>query len=522
MGATLKDVAWLESLFRGQSPTPFRPHPTPTLNPPNPTMPHFNLLQAPNTHIPLSTTPDSKLRQPELNQDVLLEVFYFYRLGIIDGDDWNLERWWYKPAQVCRTWRNVIHASPSRLDLHLVCSHGIPIADMLNHSPPLPLIINYLDNITINDAKSILLALKHHNRVSRISLTASATNSGKLGEAMNRNFPTLGRLRIYAKNNTRLILPTAFHAPLLYGVTLIGAAHPIGAPLLNTTTTVGLVHLVLQDIPHSSSFHPENMAIQLSSMVQLRTVTIGFRMSIPNRDVERQLLNQRMTRMRLPNLTVFRFLGVSAYLEGLLARITAPHLRNFDVRFFHQLIFSLPHLSHFVNTMQELRSHPARVYFGKNKVSVVVDHEDLHRDNNLFRIEVDCKRLDWQVYTAAQICTAAAPVLSAVQTLTLNFHNHRPPSVQRDDVIRTKWHDILMPFTGVKTLHVDTGLVGELSFALQPDDRGRFLELLPGLRELVLPLRGDDPEGFKAFISTRQATGCTTTLRFADHPNVDK
>jgi hypothetical protein len=79
-----------------------------------------------------------------------------------------------------------------------------------------------------------------------------------------------------------------------------------------------------------------------------------------------------------------------------------------------------------------------------------------------------------------------------------------------------------MPFTGVKTLRVDTGLVGELSSALQPDDRERFLELLPGLCELVLPLRGDDPEAFNAFISARQAAGCTTTLRFAGQPNAEK
>jgi hypothetical protein len=339
---------------------------------------------------------------------------------------------------------------------------------------------------------------------------------------MDCDFPALGHLRIYTKGNTRLMLPTAFHAPLLSGVTLIGAAHPIGAPSLASSTTAGLVHLVLQDIPYSSDFHPEYMAIQLSSMVQLKTVSIGFRMPIPNRDIERQLLNQQTTRITLSRLTVFRFRGFSAYLEGLLARITAPHLRNFDVGLFRQLTFSLPHLSYFINTTQELRSHLARVYLGENKVSVVVDHEDLHLDDSLLRIDVDCKRLDWQVDTAAQICTAAAPVLSAVQTLTLNFRNHEPSLAQQDDIISTKWHDLLMPFTGVKTLRVDTGLVGELFSALQADDRERLLELLPGLRELVLPLRGDDPEAFNAFISARQAAGCTTTLRFAGQPNVEK
>ncbi|KAI0247714.1 hypothetical protein BJV78DRAFT_893452 [Lactifluus subvellereus] len=248
---------------------------------------------------------------------------------------------------------------------------------------------------------------------------------------MDRDFPALGRLRIYTKSNASLMLPTAFHTPLLYSVTLIGAAHPIGAPSpLSTTTTVGLVLLVLQDIPHSADFHPEYMAIQLSSMVQLKTVSIGFRTPIPNGDIERQLFDQRTTRITLPNLTNFRFRGVSAYLEGLLARTSAPRLRNFDVTFFHQLSFSLPRLSHFIGTAQELRSHFARVDFHEHNVSVVVDHEDLHRDDNFFRIDVDCRRLDWQVDTAAQICTAAAPVLSAAQTLTLSFRKHGPSPVQ--------------------------------------------------------------------------------------------
>jgi hypothetical protein len=89
-----------------------------------------------------------------LNDDVLLNLFRLYQLGVADeGEDengilildWDRQRWWYKLAQVCRRWRYLILASPSRLDLHLFCTYDVPVADMLAHSPPLPLTICYDD-----------------------------------------------------------------------------------------------------------------------------------------------------------------------------------------------------------------------------------------------------------------------------------------------------------------------------------------------------------------------------------------
>jgi hypothetical protein len=85
-----------------------------------------------------------------LNTDVLLNIFYLYRLGIKDEDDsenirfrWDRQCWWYK--LVSRKWRNVILASPIRLDIQLVCTNGLPRADMLAHSPPFQLAIYYTD-----------------------------------------------------------------------------------------------------------------------------------------------------------------------------------------------------------------------------------------------------------------------------------------------------------------------------------------------------------------------------------------
>ncbi|KAI0249400.1 hypothetical protein BJV78DRAFT_1228197, partial [Lactifluus subvellereus] len=66
-----------------------------------------------------------------LNDYVLLNVFHLYRLDIPDEYD----------EMVILTFIGV--ANVGGTDLHLLCTHGVPIANMLAHSPPLPLIIYY-------------------------------------------------------------------------------------------------------------------------------------------------------------------------------------------------------------------------------------------------------------------------------------------------------------------------------------------------------------------------------------------
>ena len=84
-----------------------------------------------------------------LDNDSVLNIFQHYRPiileedendddRILEGGEWARERWWYKLAHVCRTWRYLILSSASHLRLHLVCTYGTPVADMLAHSPPLP------------------------------------------------------------------------------------------------------------------------------------------------------------------------------------------------------------------------------------------------------------------------------------------------------------------------------------------------------------------------------------------------
>src|SRR5579863_5673416 len=111
----------------------------------------------------------------------LLQIFSLYRPNGLERDQydrfkwdiWDRERWWYKLVQVCQRWRRIILASPSHLGLCLLCTPGTPVADMLAHSPPFPLVIDYYHpnhDLTTEDEEGIMLALQHRNRVQRICL----------------------------------------------------------------------------------------------------------------------------------------------------------------------------------------------------------------------------------------------------------------------------------------------------------------------------------------------------------------
>src|SRR5260221_1979211 len=95
---------------------------------------------------------------------------------MLQGEEWNYrERWWYKLTHVCQRWRKLIFASASYLGVCLVCTYGTPVANMLAHSPPLPLIVDYADEtrgLTVEGGEGLWLALLPERRdpVPRIRL----------------------------------------------------------------------------------------------------------------------------------------------------------------------------------------------------------------------------------------------------------------------------------------------------------------------------------------------------------------
>src|ERR1700722_10664251 len=113
-----------------------------------------------------------------LDDDSLLNVFHLYCPFLLgedeDGDNrlwggdkgWDRGRWWYKLSHVCQRWRRVILSSASYLDISLVCTFGTPVADMLAHSPPLPLDLDYYGGnieLATEGEEGAILALKQYN-----------------------------------------------------------------------------------------------------------------------------------------------------------------------------------------------------------------------------------------------------------------------------------------------------------------------------------------------------------------------
>ncbi|KAI0300369.1 hypothetical protein BC826DRAFT_674582 [Russula brevipes] len=72
-----------------------------------------------------------------LPDDALLEIFSFYREETMYNVDFT---WmWEILVHVCSRWRNIIFASPRRLDLRLLCSNRTPVKTSLDMWPPCPL-----------------------------------------------------------------------------------------------------------------------------------------------------------------------------------------------------------------------------------------------------------------------------------------------------------------------------------------------------------------------------------------------
>jgi hypothetical protein len=444
---------------------------------------------------------------------VLLNIFDLYRLAepVQYEDDtilnvtWRRQHWWYKLAHVCRLWRNVILESPSRLDLHLFCTVGVPVADMLAHSPLLPLTIYYTDSmITTEDESGIFLALSHRDRVHHIDFWIS--NPGKFVAVMDDQFPVLKHMNI--QSWIEVVLPVTFQAPNLRHLRLSTASLPIGSPLL-TTTAAGLVTLSLLNIPASAYFPPSYILTRLSLMLQLERLTIGIK---PNLDVERQSC-QTPDMATLPNLRQFFFQGTATYLDGLVSWISAPSLSILRVNLFTQLPHTVPRLCQFIQSSENLTYTVVQVAFCVHAVSLRAFPWE--RGNPLM-LQIMWGNLDNQVASAVQFFGSLSPVLSVVEQVVLSYDEHYHSSAWDDNIDRSQWRELLRPFTNTRTIHVDDSLISRIFRSLPSDDGEPPLELLPNLEAVGYSGGGDAQDAFTRFLNERQVSGHPVSLRLVD------
>jgi hypothetical protein len=431
---------------------------------------------------------------------------------------WDHERWWYKLVHVCRRWRNLVLGSASHLGLCLLCTHGTPVADMLAHSPPLPLIIDYLNSdydIVAEDEEDILLALQHRDRVRRIRVRMSDWDLERLLIFIDEEFPRLEYLQIWnatSDEDTPLILPKTLQAPQLRVLLLDGVIYPMGSQSFMTAT--GLVTLLLDTLPRSTSLSPSSLLLWLSLLPQLEIFGVSFLSPTPDHVVERQLLHmQTMTHVTLPKLRRFTFKGSSAYLEALLLRVTIPVLRRFHVRFLTQPTISIPGLQQFLTATWQLKFNCARLTFGTNLVSIAMYPLGWAETEPLLT-EIHSEPLNPQVVSIVQLLTALGTAFCNVESLTVEYSGGRSNLFWYPPIERAQWRELFRPFSNVKILSVPKELVSELSDSLQPEDGDSPMDLLPRLKELSYPAGGGKAVGdpFVAFADARKNAGHPFTL----------
>jgi hypothetical protein len=349
--------------------------------------------------------------------------------------------------------------------------------DMLAHSPPLPLVIDYLDDITADEEGGIIFALEQRDRVRRIRFQLPIPKLQKL-ITITEEYPILEYLIIgpsIEDNSSVFRIPETLQAPHLRHLSLTSFALPIGSRLLTTAT--GLVTLNLRINHPSTYFQPSALLQWLSLMPELETLVIVL-IPVRNLDVERQPTRMPITHLTLPNLRWFGFQGVSIYVEAVVHRITTPRLEMLQISFFNQLTFSVPHLRQFISRIENLRFASATFKFSSEQVYAEVYPREKTKKYAL-QIRVFCCHLDWQLSSVAQIFNSLSQMFSAVEGLSVEHDEHSRSTEEHNEVDRSEWRKLLMSFSNVKTLYVDHGLFEELSHCLPMDSRESPLQLLP-------------------------------------------
>ena len=395
--------------------------------------------------------------------------------------------------------------------MSLLLTNDSPSIHTLGHLPPLPLVIDYSDRTTRTTARknddNVHLGLLQHGRVRRIVLRAPSSTLRTWLEPMNNLFPRLGDLSLLSTDfeEMSLMLPETFQAPDLRRLSLHGIGLPKGLPILSSA--IALSTLSLTNIGAPCYFPPGHLVTQLQGLPYLEELSIGFAIPLPLPSSERELLPPPIPTVTLPALRRLTFQGVAVYLENLVAQINTPLLERLSLTLFFELAFTLVNLTEFIHGTERFGYPFAEVIFNKDGASIDASCYGQHGIGKL-SLRVNCERLGWQIDSATQVCSALGQVMSAVEELSLDLRADGIPADWENALDNMLWHELLLPFIGVKKLHIGSSLVPELSQALESVPGGLVLELMPELRELEVPLKIDHAtNAFSVFMKTRESVG---------------
>ena len=444
--------------------------------------------------------------------DVLLGIFDFY-VYVPPSHRVKCKKKveaWQSLVHVCRRWRNLVLASPRRLNLRLFCTHETPVKDRLDVWPALPLIVS--GNMESSRSDNVIAALGQSNRVCLVNLILKSWSLEKVLGTMQVPFPELTDLRLssYAPAGPPVILDSFLDgsAPRLRSFNTHNIIF-LGFPKLLLSAN-HLIYLALRTngMPNLGYISPEAMIDLLSVLSSLKTLLcLEFRTFQRHPDWDGRSLPP--PKHSIPSLREFRFTGVPKYLEQVVTHIDAPQLNEMHISFVNQFNyfdedFDCPRLAQFINRTPTLGARDgAHVQFATDDRYTRVT---LLACSSALDILTSCRLADF----VRGFCNSSLHPLSTVEDLYIRHQRWHSPTQN------TAWLQFLLLFTAVKNLYLSKEFAPGVAGALQELVGGRITEVLPSLQKIfveALEPSGSGPfqENIGQFVAARQ---------LSDHPVV--
>jgi hypothetical protein len=441
-----------------------------------------------------------------LSDDVLLEIFDSFRKGHNPDNSPFIPVWlWHILVQVCQRWRQLVFASPRRLDLQLLCTNGTPVLENLHFWPPLPIAIHYPYHrlCTPYDEENIFALLNQPSHIRHIGLTLSGPQLSAVVTAMQRPFPALTHLILQWTDERPPALPSGFlggSAPCLQHMHLDGIVFPALFTFFSSTSD--LVDLVLRDIPQIS---PEAMVAYLAVLPRLKVLDIGFQLTSFDSD---QIPPPSATRRLLPSLASFHFKGDHGYLEDLVARIDSPQLNQINVKYSCQLSrIQVAQLFQFINRSEQPRIGQI-THADVNFLSFLVTFEMYpylgRRPGCPVSGVIHGQRTWSQVSEITHVFSQPSAMHSRVAHLKL--HRSQADAGCSPD----EWLHLFCQFSTIRTLHVSRMFSGHVAFVLEAVTEEMAAEVFPVLDFIYLD--GQPVSCVEKFLAARQISSHPVTI----------
>ena len=454
-----------------------------------------------------------------LSEDILLEIFDFYRLDAMDrahGRPWK----WLRLAHVCRRWRLVLSMSPRRLDLQIYCKNGASIKRTLTSWETLPLIVRYHGS-QMSLPSNIAIALRHPDRVRKIDLDLTSTTVGSVVNAIKKQFQALEYIRITINDGT---LPSHWHnvflggsAPRLQVIALDGLSFPFPEIKQVISSANNLVELHLSRIPKTGYFSADSLVTALSTSTQLRELEVSFHYpaSLPTKSTMSPPLGP-FQRTTFPSLCFLKFHGASEYLEEFASRVdlSQASLNNISIWLFNQIFFEIPQICRsipFLNASKSPTEVEIKIFTGHVTIDLRQKEECGIESRNCY-LNTLCERLDWKLSFVTQVSSYLSPLLESVGTLKVSQYGEMP---SREDVDPTQWLELVQLFTHATKLWILGEFTLDIMQALATEEMAAGV--LPELTRLELGDNNQDVENpaieaAKQFVAARKLSGHTVAL----------